>query len=300
MFSFFQTKDKRKALVIEGGGMRGVFIAGVLQSFVDHNYFPWKIIGGSSAGALMGTAYAAGQIYIARDLFFTDVIDGNFISISNVLKKKKHIVNLDWLIDRIAFADEPLNVKALRKNCPVIITATNVKDATDPETIYLNTHKDDIFTALKATAALPYLYRGFVEYKDYKFLDGAMIDPLPYDYIKRQGFKDKDITIILTRPRGYRKKSESFWVSALYESYYKEEKYRPFLKVLDNRFMRYNAFLDDLEQNHPDLNIVYPPKNFRVDRITRDPLALMKGFQQGVAAGKRYLFEVGHIRLRED
>ena len=61
---------KKKVLVLEGGGMRGIFLTGVLQSFTDRQYFPWDLIIGSSAGALTGTAYAAGQIHLARDAFF--------------------------------------------------------------------------------------------------------------------------------------------------------------------------------------------------------------------------------------
>ena len=49
-----QTFPAKKALVIEGGGMRGIFLTGVLQAFTDRGYFPWKLIIGSSAGALTG------------------------------------------------------------------------------------------------------------------------------------------------------------------------------------------------------------------------------------------------------
>lgn len=299
MLNIFRNKNKRKALVIEGGGMRGVFIAGVLQSFVDHKYFPWKIIAGSSAGALIGTAYAAEQIHIARDLFLSEIVKGDFISISNILNKNNHIINLDWLINHITDSEETLNLKQLKRTCPVIITATNVIDYKDPETVYLSSHKDNIFKALKATAALPYLYRGFVEYNGLKLLDGAMNDPLPYQYVRDLGYEDSEITVILTRPRGYRKKSESFWVSALYESYYKEDRFKPLIKTLDNRFLRYNEFLDNLENRHPDLNIIYPPKNFKVDRITKDLVSLIKGFQGGVESGKRYLVESGIINLKD-
>jgi predicted patatin/cPLA2 family phospholipase len=62
-------EKRKKVLVLEGGGMRGVFLTGVLQAFADRNYFPFELIIGSSAGALTGCAYAARQIHISRDAF---------------------------------------------------------------------------------------------------------------------------------------------------------------------------------------------------------------------------------------
>ena len=91
---------QKKVLVLEGGGMRGIFLTGVLQAFTDRAYFPWKLIIGSSAGALTGTAYAASQIHLARDAFFTELLTGEFIKISNIVRLEKHILNLDWMIDK--------------------------------------------------------------------------------------------------------------------------------------------------------------------------------------------------------
>ncbi len=295
-FLFADKTEKRKALIIEGGGMRGIFIVGVLQAFADRNYFPWKIIAGSSAGALTGTAYAAKQIHIARDIFFTKLISDDFIKYSHILKKDKHIMDLDWLITDVLEGNEPLDLKKLRKSVPVIITGTDIPEQGDVQTVYFSSRNDDMKKVLTATAALPYLYRGFVNYKDYNLLDGALLDPLPYDYIKSKGYKDKDITIILTRQKGYRKKGESFWISSIYENYYKDAKYKKFLEILDNRFVRYNNFLNDLENNHPDLKIIYPPQDFKVNRLSQDMESLMKGFQDGIKSGKKYLRKIGYMK----
>ncbi|MBN1499890.1 MAG: patatin family protein [Spirochaetes bacterium] len=298
MFDFLRINrgERRKALIIEGGGMRGIFIVGVLQAFEDRKYFPWKIIAGSSAGALTGTAYAANQIYIARDIFFTKLISDTFINFKHILKKDKHIMNLDWLIKDVLEGDDPIDQKKLRKSVPVIITGTNIPDNGDPETLYFNSKKDDLKKILTATAALPYLYRGFVNYQNHNLLDGALLDPLPYDYVKSLGYKDKDITIILTRQKNYRKKSESFWISSIYENYYKDPKYKGLLNLLDKRFVRYNNFLDDLETNHPDLRMIYPPEDFKVNRLSQDMESLMKGFQDGIKSGKKYLREIHKMK----
>jgi len=281
---------KKKVLVLEGGGMRGIFLTGVLQAFADRDFFPWKLIIGSSAGALTGTAYAAGQIFLARDSFFTELLTGQFIRMTNFLRPEKHILNLDWMVNTIIKGDEPLNIRRLRQTaCPVLITATSVPKDRKPETIYLNTKNDTIPTALKATAAIPFLYRGFVQYKDFSLLDGALLDPIPYGKAKSSGFKDEEILVILTRKKGYRKKRESFWVNALYESYYRDDHYRFLLEVLNNRYMRYNHLLDDLEFNHPKIDIIYPPDDFKVNRLTRNEEKILNGFEQGIDAAKDYI-----------
>jgi len=281
---------QKKVLVLEGGGMRGIFLTGVMQAFTDRAYFPWKLIIGSSAGALTGTAYAAGQIHLARDAFFTELLTGDFIKISNIVHLEKHILNLDWMIDTIIKGDEPLNIRRLKKSCPVLITATHCLITRPPETVYLNSREDNIPAALKATAAIPFLYRNFVKYKHYKFLDGALLDPIPYKKALEMGFKEEDILIVTTRQKGYRKKQESFWIKMLYESYYKDPKHKHLLEAL-NRYEEYNKLRDELECKDSKIDIIYPPENFRVNRLSQDGERILEGFEQGVKAAKDWLYK---------
>ena len=269
--------------------MRGVFLTGVLQAFTDHAYFPFDLIIGTSAGALTGCAYAARQIHLARSAFLSKLSSGDFIHVSNIFKPERHILDLDWMIDAIVRGPEPLNVAALRKACPVIITAANCLHDQAPETIYLNSKKDDIFESLKATAAIPFLYRGFVEYKDYKLLDGGVTDPIPFYKALEMGYKDKDILVITTRPKGYRKKQDSFGVRKLYERYYKEPELDYLVESMKNLYKKYNSILDDLENAYKDIEVIYPPPDFPVERLTTEPKKLLDGFEQGVSAGNDYM-----------
>lgn len=279
----------KKVLVLEGGGMRGIFLTGVMQAFHDRGYFPWKLIIGSSAGALTGTAYAAGQIHIARDSYFTELLTGKFLRLSHLMNREKHVLNLDWMIRTIVAGREPLDLKALKKACPVLITATDCGENRPPRTVYLNSRKDPPGIALKATAAIPFLYRGFVPYGKYSLLDGGLLDPFPYRKALEKGFREKDILVVLTRPRGYRKKEESFWIRYLYENYYREDKYRLLVESIENRYLMYNRELDELENRYREIDVIYPPENFRVERLTQDEKKILEGFEQGVAAGREYL-----------
>ncbi len=282
-------RKRKKALVLEGGGMRGIFLTGVLQSFTDRSYFPWKLIIGSSAGALTGTAYAAGQIHLARDAFFTELLSGKFIRLSNILRHEKHILNLDWMVDTIINGAEPLDDRALSRACPVLVTATDCRPDNPPQTIYLSSRHDDMDAALKATAAIPVLYRGFVEYGKYHLLDGGLLDPIPYAKALEMGFDEDEILVVVTRQHGYRKKEESFWIRSLYESYYKDHRYRFLVESISNRYLLYNKMLDELERRHRGIDVIYPPDDFRVDRLSRDEKKILEGFTQGVVAGRNYL-----------
>jgi predicted patatin/cPLA2 family phospholipase len=194
------------------------------------------------------------------------------------------------MIDTIIKGDEPLNIKRLKKSCPVLITATHCLQTSPPETIYLNSKEDNVPTALKATAAIPFLYRNFVKYKHYKFLDGALLDPIPYKKALEMGFKEEEILIITTRPKGYRKRQESFWIKRLYESYYKDPKHKFLLNAL-NRYGEYNKLRDDLERKNSKMDVIYPPANFRVNRLSQDGGRILEGFEQGVSAAKEWLFK---------
>jgi len=292
LFNLFKKKPafpSKKVLVLEGGGMRGIFLVGVLQAFSERGYFPWKLVIGSSAGALTAAAYIAGQVYLARDAFFTKLLSNKFIHYSNIFKQDKHILDLDWMIDTIINSREKLDIKKMRQSCPLLITATVVHEDLPPETIFLDSKTDDPVVALKATAALPYLYRGFVRYKEQLLLDGGLLAPVPYQKALSLGYREEDILVVLTRPKGYRKKEESFWIRTLYEYYYKDPKYTPLVESLLNRHKAYNQILNDLENKYKGIDIIYPPEDFEVKRLTRDEKKILAGFEQGIFAAVAYL-----------
>ena len=292
LFNLFKKKPifpQKKVLVLEGGGMRGIFLVGVLQAFAERGYFPWKLVIGSSAGALTGAAYMAGQIYLARDAFFTRLLSNKFIHYSNIFKQDKHIIDLDWMIDTIINSREKLDIKKLRQSCPLLITATVIHEDLPPKTIFLDSKTDDPLVALKATAALPYLYRGFVRYKEQLLLDGGLLAPVPYQKALSLGYREEDILVVLTRPKGYRKKEESFWTRTLYEHYYKDPKYAPLVESLLSRHKSYNQILNELENKYKGIDIIYPPEEFEVKRLTRDEKKILAGFEQGIFAAVTYL-----------
>lgn len=283
------TRPARTVLVLEGGGMRGVFTTGVLQAFHEHNYFPWKLILGTSAGALNSVAYVTGQIHLVRDAFFTKLLDGDVIHRINMLRFEKHVMDFEKLIKIMFSGDEPLNIGTLKKACPVLITATNCRPGNTPETVYFDSRRDDIMTALNATSAIPYLYRGFVQHKEYKLLDGAVLDPVPFQKALSLGYEQQDILVVSTRKKGFRKKGPSFWIKTLYEQYYKLPEHSYLLEALLRQDTLYNSVHDELEQKNTRIHVIYPPESFQVERLTQDSRKILDGFEQGIQAAKLFL-----------
>ncbi len=278
----------KRVLVLEGGGMRGIFTAGVLQAFFDRGYTPFDLIVGTSAGAIIGTAFASGQIYLARDAFFSELISGRFIRVSNLFRPEKHILNLDWMIDTVLMGNEPLDFGYLKRwAVPVLACASHIPEDSYPCPDYLNTCKEDIASVLKATAAIPILYRGFVKYNEKYYLDGSLTDPIPFKLPLEMGFDPSEILVISTRPRGYRKEHASFWVRILSESFYDEAKYGYLIEAMASHQRLYNEQRNALESS--GIDVIYPPGDFKVKRLTQSGEKILAGFSQGVAAARKYL-----------
>ncbi len=286
--ALFRRKPKQKVLVVEGGGMRAIFAIGVLQAFHDAGFFPWKLILGTSAGAMAAVAYAARKIQVVRDAMFMHLLSGEFITVSNLLRPSRHVIDLDGIIECIFEAGDSFQ-PALKKSCPVLISATCFYDDRPPGVLFLNSRNDDLRAALKSTSALPVLYKEFVHYKGHQLLDGGIVAPVPYPKAVELGFREKDIVVITTRKKGYRKKTVSFSERIIYETFFKDDQYRFLLKALYERPAAYNSALDDLEQNHVDIRVIYPPADFSVERLTKEAGKTMAGFVQGVQAGNRFL-----------
>ena len=112
---------------------------------------------------------------------------------------------------------------------------------------------------------------------------------MPYKKALELGFNEEEILVILTRKKGYRKKEESYWIKKIYESYYKDPKYKLLVKAIENRYLLYNHILDDLEAMHKGIDIIYPPDDFHVKRLSKYDKVILEGFEQGVNAGREFL-----------
>ncbi len=197
-----QRKQKKKsnlktALVLQGGGMRGVFGAGVCCALEELGYTEgFDQIYGVSAGALNAAYFLSGQAAFGTTIYYQNINNRRFI---NLFRWKK-IVDIDFLM-KIVTKEKPLNIeKLLSSSTTLNIVLTCVASG---KPVIFN-HKDagkDILKILKGTAALPFLYDIPVEIDGRKFLDGGISCPIPVVETIEDGCTD--IFVVLTRHEYY-------------------------------------------------------------------------------------------------
>jgi predicted patatin/cPLA2 family phospholipase len=185
--------SERVALVVEGGAMRGIFSAGVLDVFLEQRFRPFDLALGVSVGASNVLSYLAGQHGRARRCFLGPMSSPHFIDPWRALRGG-HWLDLDWLWDAITRL-HPLDREAAHKSgVEYALVATCARTGLPR---YLSPGPDDMLQALKASCALPVLYRHAVRVGADAFVDGGISDPLPIREAYRRGAR----TIVVVRSR---------------------------------------------------------------------------------------------------
>lgn len=188
------------ALIVEGGAMRGIFAAGVLDVFLEQRFRPFDMAFGVSVGASNVLSYLAGQHGRARRCFLDQMSRPEFIDPWRVLRGG-HWLDLDWLWNAIT-AEDPLDCQAAADSgVHYTVVATCAKTG---EPRYLTPPAHDMLEALKGSCALPFLYRGTVRVGQHELVDGGISDPLPVREAYRRGART--LVVVRSRAAGFVKK----------------------------------------------------------------------------------------------
>ncbi len=268
-------------LVLEGGGMRGVFTCGVLDFFMDNRIdFPYVI--GVSAGACNGLSYISKQRGRAKYSNINLLDKYNYISIKHYLKKR-NIMDFDLLFhefpdsiipyDYDAYFASPNRFEMVTSNC-LTGNAEYFEEKSD---------KNRVIDIAKASSSLPILCP--VSYVDnVPMLDGGICDSIPVLRSMELGYKKN--VVILTRNKGYRKQSKDIKVpSFIYR------KYPAMREALSNRNSIYNTQLDliDKLEEEGSVYVIRPQKPVTVDRIEKDINKLTSLYEEGYECGKQFV-----------
>jgi predicted patatin/cPLA2 family phospholipase len=188
-------KEVRKALVVEGGGMRGIFAAGVLDAFLQEKFNPFDLFIGVSAGAVTLASYLAGQYRRYYRLSRGPMNQKEFISLTRFLAGG-HFMDLDWLWAYAATHD-PLDAKmATSQGSREFLVG--VTDVHTGDAVFIRPDASTLHKTLLASSALPVIYRGFVELSGRLVADGGVAEPLPVKEAYLRGARN--IVVIRTRP----------------------------------------------------------------------------------------------------
>jgi len=271
------------ALVAEGGGMRGIFTAGVLNSFGKCGYDPFDMYIGVSAGACNLASHLAGQFERNHYINTNYSLDRRFMSAGRFIRGG-HYMDLDWLWE-ITIREYRLDLDVLfaklgRKKGPFLITATS---AASGKALYLEPREDSLEHYLKVSSSLPVLYRNMLETEEGPATDGGIADSIPVKEAYRRGATD--ITVIRTRPHGYVKKGGPSRV--LLPVFFR--KYPRLADAFRKRADAYMEAVRFIENPPPGVRIreIAPPR-MSVGRTCRDISLLNDLYAEGIAAGMRH------------
>lgn len=270
-------------LVLEGGGLRGVFTCGVLDCFMDHGIrFPFTV--GVSAGACNGLSYMSGQRGRAKA--------------SNIdLMEKHHYIGFRYLLTqrcimdfKLLFEDFPERIipydyEAYFSNPDRFIMVTTNCLTGKAEYLEEKSSSKRVMEIVRASSSLPFVSP--ITYVDgTPMLDGGISDSIPVEYAMKQGY-DK-LVVILTRNKGYRKKTSKMRVA---KAFYR--KYPGLQKALSERNSSYNRtmdLIDHLEQEGKII-VIRPLRPIEVGRMEKDTSKLTDLYQEGYEIARKLITE---------
>ncbi|RFU67663.1 patatin family protein [Peribacillus saganii] len=271
-------------LVLEGGGMRGAFTAGVLHFFMEQNIqIPYVI--GVSAGACQGSSYVSRQIGRNHKVTIQYSTHPEYISVKRFLRSRE-LFGMDFIFDKLPNELVPFDLKTFHKEERKFVVGTT--DCLTGEPVYFEKaqykQKEDIYTILRASSSLPFMAPE-ISYDGKYLLDGGIADPLPIKKSEQDG-NQKNV-VILTRNEGYFKKKPllSWAIKRKYGHY------EGLIRSILNRHEVYNSTVRYLEEQEEKGNvfIIRPMEKLEVGRIERNPAKLDKLYQHGyVEAERRY------------
>jgi predicted patatin/cPLA2 family phospholipase len=207
------------ALVIEGGAMRGVISAGMTCALEQNGLRDcFDAVYGSSAGAICGAYFVAGQAQYGASIFYEDINNRKFIDLRRLLMGKP-VVSLEYLLDEVCAVRKPLSFDRIVKGdiaLKVLATSISRKQA-----IILSdfTSAQDLLDALRASARIPYFAGAPVAYRADRLIDASLFVSIPF----QAAINDQatDIVILLTRPLGRLRQNPSWIVRSLVAPYIK-------------------------------------------------------------------------------
>lgn len=195
---------ERLALVVQAGGMRGIYSMGALAALEDAGLQgAFTVVVGTSAGAIDSAYFLAGQTQEALKLYAEQLSNRRFVNRWRLNK----IVDIDYLVDVVMKQKLPLNLEALYKSATLLEVVVANAETGEEEVFTNRDHRYDFYEIMRAAAAIPGLYNKKVQLGDSRYVDGGTVHGIPVAHAVKEG-ADAVLTI-LTRSPGYRKRDKS-------------------------------------------------------------------------------------------
>ena len=283
-------KPKKYGLVIQGGTLRSIFTAGVLDAFLLSKYNPFKYIVGVSGGAMCMAYYLSKQLNVSYHLIKTLSSDSKFMNWLNMFSEEG-LINLSYL-EKYSKTNFPINIKKLNRNCllkKVEIVTTSLKDGTP---VYLSANDNSLYKYLRASASIPFLTKGKCIVNNLHLMDGGWSDPIP---VKRAIKKNcTDIVVIRTQPICHREEWSYF---GTFGGFWHRDKPK-LSKRFNEDYIYYNETADFLEfdspNDYPNINIhqIAPLDYLKTSSYSTDHNMLDDDYRHGLHLGLNFINKI--------
>ncbi|MFG6149094.1 patatin-like phospholipase family protein [Halobacillus sp. B23F22_1] len=261
-------------LVLEGGGMRGAYTAGVLDYLLDEDIH-FSYVAGTSAGACNGSSYVAKQRGRNYKVLVEYGDHPEYISFKRMMTHKQ-LFGMDFIFDTLPNQLVPFDYESfMNRSTNFVVGTTNMKTGMP---VYYNDFPDreSLLKIMRATSSLP-LIAPSISYLGHELMDGGIADPIPIQHSIE--FGNKKHVIVLTRNDGYIKpKMKWNWY---FQRKYKD--YPNFVQALKNRHSFYNKTMETIR--HLEISqqafVIRPTQPLKVNRIERNRNKLHHLYQLG-------------------
>lgn len=275
-------ENEKRGLVLEGGAMRGLWTAGVIDVMMEHDIWPDGLIG-VSAGAAFGCNYKSRQVgrairyntKYARDSRYSGVkswlTSGNYYNAEfgyHTMPKELDVFDDD------AFNKNPM---AFYVVCTDVLTGNPVYQLLSEAT-------EETYDWIRASASMP-LASKVVELQGRKLLDGGVADSIPLEYFESIGYHRN--VVILTQPAGYQKEHNK--LMALMRLSLRH--YPKMIEAMDKRHLMYNRQLQYVAQAEQEGRclVIRPEGKIPIGHISHDASQMRLVYEQGRRVGEKYL-----------
>jgi predicted patatin/cPLA2 family phospholipase len=266
--------EHKTALILEGGAMRGLYSAGVIDVFMQ-NDIKVDVIYGVSAGALFGLNYKSRQIGRAIRYNLKYAKEKNYMGLYSLITTGD-VMNRDFCFRKLVYELDKLDFEAYKSN-PVDFYAvvTNLQTG-KPEYIKIDDAQKDM-EYFRASGSMPFVSIP-VEINGNFYLDGAISDAVPFK--KALDTNYEKIIVVLTRPLGHNRKKKSYHPYKLFYG-----KFPNFVKTANNSYKKYNETMDLIEKYEAENKIIVlrPSKLVKMKRVEKDTNKLQTIYDLGIS-----------------
>lgn len=273
---------RKNGLVLEGGAMRGLFTAGIIDVMMEHDIWPDALIG-VSAGAAFGCNYKSRQPGRAIRYNTRFANDSRYSGLRSLIKTGNYF-NAEFAYHVVPKQYDIFDDHAYEQN-PMTFTVV----CTDVETgkpVYkqLDECNDLAYDWIRASASMPLASR-IVEIEGLKLLDGGVSDSIPLAYFENLGYRNN--IVILTQPSGYRKKHNRLMPLMRLSL----RKYPNMIAAIDHRHEMYNHQLEYVEQAEQAGRclVIRPDKKIPIGHISHNATLMRSVYDMGRHTGESHL-----------